>query len=121
MSANFRVELEETNGNLHLMARGDFDGSSACELVNLLTERYDGRGRIVIDTHSLRNICPFGSSTFLCRLTDCRIPADRLYFKGEKGRQIAPQGSTVIVDPESGKHRCCGNCVNCPCRKHGKK
>lgn len=117
MSANFRIELEETDGNLHLLAKGDFDGSSACELVNLLRDRYNGRGRIFIDTRNLRSICPFGCSTFLCRITDCRIPCDRLYFRGEKGRQIAPLGSTVIMDPENRTHACRGNCVNCPCQK----
>lgn len=117
MSTNFQVAFKKSNGNLHVHPTGNFDGSSAWELINLLHEQYTGKGQVFVDTHGLREICPFGCSTFQCRLNQSRLPADRLFFKGEKGYEIAPEGSNVIVAPEKHKCRCNGNCANCHCAK----
>ena len=115
MSTNFQIEVKKSNGRLLVVPRGDFDGNSAWELVNLLHEQYDGKGQVVIDTRNLREMCPFGCSTFRCRLNQSRLPSNRLSFKGKKGYDIAPEGSKVVVSHK--KHRCRnkGNCVNCPC------
>lgn len=115
MSTNFQIEVKKRNGNLHVTPRGDFDGSSAWELVNLLNDQYDGEGRVVIDTHNLRELCPFGCSTFQCRLNQSRLPSSQLSFKGEKGYEIAPEGCRVFVSPKKHDCRCSGNCAICPC------
>ncbi|MCP4691211.1 MAG: peptidylprolyl isomerase [Desulfobacterales bacterium] len=119
MSANFQLEFRKSNGNLHLQARGDFDGSAACQLINLLDEQYNDKGRIFIDTQNLCKICPFGCSAFQSKLKISRVPADRLFLKGEKGFEIAPKGSKVIVVDKERRCRCKGNCANCP--RPGKK
>lgn len=114
MSANFAIEYKKSNGNLHVRPRGDFDGSSAWELVHLLHDKYAGQGRIFVDTRALREVCPFGCNIFRCQLNPRRVPLQQLYFKGEKGFDLAPRGSRVIVG--SG-HQCRGDCRNCACRK----
>ncbi len=113
MSKNFQVEFEKNNGDLHVRPSGDFDGSSAWELVNLLHEQYDGHGQVYIDTDNLTVLCPFGCSTFHCRLNRRLLPAERIFFKGNKGVDIAPKGSTVINHPP----KCCcgGDCASCKC------
>ena len=93
MSANFQIMFIKKNGDLHIDPRGDFDGSSAWELVNLLKEKYDGKGQVIIYTNNLLDVCPFGCSTFQYRLNLSQVPANRLSFKGEKGHEIAPRGS----------------------------
>ncbi|WP_394708022.1 hypothetical protein [uncultured Desulfosarcina sp.] len=115
MSTNFQIEVKKSNGDLHISTSGDFDGSSAWELVNLLDDKYDGKGRVVIDTHNLREMCPFGCSTFRCRLNQSRLPSNRLSFKGAKGYEIAPEGCSVFVSTKKHDCRCSGNCANCPC------
>lgn len=35
MSTNFQIEVKKSNGDLYVRPRGDFDGSSAWELVNI--------------------------------------------------------------------------------------
>lgn len=115
MSANFQIEFKRSKGDLHVHPRGDFDGSSAWELINLLREKYNGKGRVFIDTHNLRKICPFGCSTFQGRLNLSRVPANKLFFKGGKGFEIAPKGSRVLIMPEKHGDQCKGNCVNCLC------
>lgn len=114
MSVNFEIAYRKTNGNLHVSPMGDFDGSSAWELINLLHEQYDGKGRVVIDTNKLRKIFPFGCSTFRCRLNKSKLPANRLYFKGTKGYDIVLEGSKVIEAPEKHQCKCNGNCAIIP-------
>lgn len=118
MSRNFQVEFKKSNGNLHVHPSGDLGGSSAWELVNLLHEQYEGRGRVYIDTDDLRNMCPFGCNTFQCRLNRQHLPFERIYFKGDKGAAMAPKGSKVVKALP--RHRCRGNCATCKC-SHIKK
>ena len=115
MGANFQIEFKKINGNLHVQPRGDFDGNSAWELLNLLHEQYDGKGEVHIDTHNLREICPFGCSTFQCKLNIGKLPVDRLFFKGKNGYKIAPAGSEVLDVYKKHLCRCNGNCANCSC------
>ncbi len=116
MSTNFQVTFKKSNGNLHIKPVGDFDGSSAWQLINLLDEKYDGKGRVFIDTRNLRKVHSFGCSTFQCRFHFCRVPATQLFFKGKKGYELAPKGSKVIGGtPTNHLCRCNGNCTNCPC------
>ena len=115
MNTHFHIEFKTSNGNLHVHPKGDFDGRSALELVTLIHEQYNGEGRVFIDTHRLREMHPSGCNTFRHRLDENRLPADRLFFKGEKGFEIAPQGSRVIVPPKEHRCQCSKNCANCPC------
>lgn len=121
MSANFKVSIKEYNGKLHLNPRGDFDGSSAWELVNLLKQKYNGEGQVIIDTSNLLDICPFGCSTFQHRLNLSPVPANRLSFKGGKGHEIAPRGSKVILDQKMPGCDCNGDCANCSCTDNKQK
>ncbi|HKZ17530.1 MAG TPA: hypothetical protein VJ161_08735 [Geobacteraceae bacterium] len=109
MSVNFSIEHRKSKGNLHVRPRGDFDGSSAFELVNLLHEKYDGEGRVIIYTRGLCRVYPFGCSTFQDRLNVRIVPAEQIWFSGEKGFEIAPRGSRVIVATERHRSRCSTN------------
>lgn len=119
MSTNNQMQFKKSNGNLHIQPKGDFDGSSAWELINLIHDQYDGKGRVIIDTRNLGQIHPFGCNTFQCRLNLRAMPADRLCFKGKKGFEIAPNGSRVIDNSQKAPCRCNGNCEKCTCS--GKK
>ena len=82
MAHNFKIFMHQTVDNLHLNLRGDFDGSSAFELLNILKENLDSAKRILIDTNNLKKIYPFGQEVFdhnLSKLKDHRI---RIQFIG---------------------------------------
>lgn len=117
MNKSFRIESKRSNGNLHLHPRGTLDGSSACELIRLLHEQYEGRGRVFIETRDLDELHPFGCSTFRGRLDRKTLPADRIFFKGEKGFRMAPRGSRVLVVNGNRRPHCDGRCENCTCGK----
>lgn len=54
MASNFRILTSRNNGNLQLQLMGDFDGSSAFELINVLKEHYGKVGKVVINASSLK-------------------------------------------------------------------
>ena len=64
MASNFKLFLHETGDSLHLKLYGDFDGSSAHELINTL-KKYGSRFyQIFIDTDDLEVIHSFGKDVF---------------------------------------------------------
>lgn len=102
MAANFNITFRKSRGNLYFRPKGAFDGNSAWELINLIHDKYNGQGRVFIDTCRLGKISPFGCCIFKDHLDANILPFRRLFFKGEKGFDIAPNGSQVlIVSPES--------------------
>lgn len=119
MERNFQIKFKKSNGNLHLHPAGDLDGSSASVLVQFLHEKYEGKGRVFIETDAIQNLHPFGCHTFQRRLNRKKLPADRIYFKGEKGFKLAPSGSRVLISKGQRTCRCQGRCENCKCgNKH---
>jgi hypothetical protein len=115
MSSRFHIRFKKSNGNLHVRPEGDFDGTSACELFDFLQEQYDGQGSVLIDTTLLRQVHPFGSSTFKSRMKLGRLPMDRLLFKGKNGFELAPKGTRVLKEPKRDTCGCNGNCAQCKC------
>jgi stage II sporulation protein AA (anti-sigma F factor antagonist) len=70
MAKNFRVCARE-NGNqsLALQLFGDFDASSACELIQLLNASIQKTSNVAIDTDGLRTVNAFGLDVFLPQMS----------------------------------------------------
>ena len=103
MATRFTIEYRMEKNGLHLRPRGDLDGSTAWQMINLISDLDDGCRRIFIDTCRLGRICPFGRDVFRWHMRPRACNLKRVFFKGEKGGQIAPPG-------------CRGDCENCTCR-----
>lgn len=91
MAANFRICVHRNSENLHLKLMGDFDGSSACELLNMLEKSASGVYRIIIHTGCLKHIHPFGRDTFQENLRRLKNDTAPILFTGENASQIAPE------------------------------
>ena len=89
MAHNFKIFMHRTIDNLHLNLKGDFDGSSAFELLNILKENLNSTKRILIDTNNLNKVYPFGREVFDYQLSklDHRI---RIQFIGPNTFRSAP-------------------------------
>ncbi len=88
MASNFRIQLHRDRNNVHLNLVGDFDGSSAHELINMLEDHYDHGARIFVHTASLKTIYPFGREVFQNNISG---KARKLVFTGQNGHEIAPE------------------------------
>jgi len=70
---------------------GDFDGSSAHELLNVLEENRKYAVRVFIHTGNLKTVYPFGREVFQNNLSvHNRRSSPQLIFTGRNGRKIAP-------------------------------
>jgi len=88
VASNFQIYSFKTRDSLHLKLAGDFDGSSAYELINTLTENGKGFYEIFIDTNDLRIIHPFGKDVFQKNLRGTNKFYRNLVFIGKHGREI---------------------------------
>ena len=53
MASNFRIFIHRNNGNLQVKLMGDFDGSSAFELINVLQEHSGKAGKMLCDYNAI--------------------------------------------------------------------
>ena len=60
VASNFKIYIFKTRESLHLRLTGDFDGSSAYELINKISESGNSFYEIFIDLNDLNSIHPFG-------------------------------------------------------------
>lgn len=91
MASNFQIFSFETRDSLHLKLNGDFDGSSAHELLNTLKKHSDGFYQIFIDTNDLKAIHPFGRDVFQKKLGVFKNRFHNIIFIGRNEHEIAPK------------------------------
>lgn len=90
MASNFKILFHRNDDNLHLKLMGDFDGTSAHMLINMLRSCSHKFSTIFIHTSSLRCIIPFGQSVFQENLDFLKRDSVRLIFTGENASQLSP-------------------------------
>jgi anti-anti-sigma regulatory factor len=90
MASSFRIVMHENSENLHLRLVGDFDGSSASELLEVLKDRAHGVQKVFVHTSGLGEIHPFGQGVFEKRTSELRQELQKIYFTGNKAQLIAP-------------------------------
>jgi len=120
MSNNFVIDVKKSNDHLFVSLKGDFDGNSAWELVNLLDENCEENKKVIIDTRYLGKIYAFGCNVFRCRLNRRVIPPQHLVFRGKNAERIAIEGSCVEDFPQKHSCRCNGKCQQCKCMGESK-
>ncbi len=97
MASNFKILVHRNSDNLHLKLLGDFDGSSAHQLLNALKKHCVGAFSVFIHTSGLKNIYPFGREMFQKNLHSLNNHFfGNLIFTGEDARKIAPNNSQIL-------------------------
>ncbi len=88
MAHNFKIYTHQAADNLHINLLGDFDGSSAFELLNFLKDKSNSAKRIFIDTNNLKTIYPFGREVFDWNFSKLKEHRLRIQFVGLNAFQI---------------------------------
>ena len=88
MASNFQIFTFSMVNSLHLQLYGDFDGSSAHELLNTLIDNGKDFFEVFIDTNDLKTIYPFGEEVFQKKLGIFSQKFNNLIFIGENGHKI---------------------------------
>jgi hypothetical protein len=96
MAANFKIKTHHYFKDLHLILEGDFDGSSAYELLNILKKHYRFASRVFINTDAIGHIYPFGTSVFHGHFGELRPKKHmHLEFTGDHAQELAPEGNNI--------------------------
>ncbi|MBW2707871.1 MAG: hypothetical protein JRD04_01070 [Deltaproteobacteria bacterium] len=96
MAPNFRIAVHRNSQSLHLKLLGDFDGSSAHQLLNVLKSDANGLARVFVHTDCLRNVHPFGQDVFQNNLDILKRQTVPLVFTGEYASQLAPGNNALV-------------------------
>jgi hypothetical protein len=89
MGGNFRILVHHSSESLHLKLMGDFDDTSAYEVINAM--RGSGRAQcIFIHTAGLKEIHPFGKAIFERNLPMFKNLDTKIIFTGEHAADFLP-------------------------------
>jgi hypothetical protein len=89
MAKNFHIFQHRTQDTLHMKLTGDFDGSSAAELIHVLKSSRLPFYQVFIDTSELKDIHPFGLEVFQRRLPEIQHKGPAVRFIGKNmGRTL---------------------------------
>jgi hypothetical protein len=83
MAHNFKCLSNCLRDRIHLKLYGDFDGSSAWELINVLKNIKNGSHPIFIDTNNLNKIHPFGMDVLKKNLGVLDINLSKIIITGK--------------------------------------
>jgi hypothetical protein len=89
MATNFKIFVHKNSENLHLKLTGDFDGSSAYELLHVLKNNCIGTSKVFIHTNCLKRIHPFGWKTFHKKLKSLNNRSISVLFTEKEALQPA--------------------------------
>ena len=89
MASNFKIVITRSKGCIRLSLYGDFDATSAYELVNLLNKNRHPKYKIYIRTHGLNQIHHFGMNIFRKSLGIKNNFENRIKFSGDKASEFA--------------------------------
>ncbi len=83
MANNFKFLSNRLKDRIRLKLYGDFDGSSACELINVLKNYRNDSNQIFIDTNNINSIHPFGIDVFKKNLGVLDININNIIINGK--------------------------------------
>lgn len=95
MASNFRIYVQRNSNDLYIKLEGDFDGTSAHQLLNAMKENQRGVTKIFIDTSLLEYIYPFGRDVFHNNLKAVDVQRTSLLFTGDSTLQLAQEGNRL--------------------------
>ena len=89
MAMNFKMFQLKSKNSVHLTLDGDFDGTSAHELINLLRSCDKDVDQVFINTSGLRAVHPFGQVVLDRHLSAVSGRFMNLVFIGDHSRQLS--------------------------------
>jgi len=96
MSRNFKVATKKNGGALQVTLRGDFDGISAHELIDILKKEGTNYPKIYINTANMDELHPFGIDVFQSYFDRLKGSTSEFVFTGENAVRLAPNTASTL-------------------------
>jgi hypothetical protein len=90
MASNFKLFLHETKDDIHMKMCGDFDGTSAYELITAIQNQAHKSNQVFIHTENLGNIYSFGRNVFQKNLRILKKQPNQIIFVGKHKDSLIP-------------------------------
>ena len=101
MASNFQIAFRHGGNALHLKLFGDFDGTSAMELIYVIVKHSVSAQRIFIETDGVNDLLPFGQQVFLKTFPLYRASWQELIFTGTHGYKLDAGKPDTCVTSDS--------------------
>jgi len=90
MASNFRIFIDKNSDCVGLKLAGDFDATSAYELIYAIKKLPEDTVKISIHTNALKNTYPFGLDVFHKFMCSLNGQSARIVFTGNNSSQLSP-------------------------------
>jgi stage II sporulation protein AA (anti-sigma F factor antagonist) len=90
MAANFEISVDKKSEGFGLNLVGDFDATSAYELIYAIKKLPEDIVKISIHTDGLKNLSPFGLDVFHKNMSPLDYRSRKIVFTGNKASHISP-------------------------------
>jgi hypothetical protein len=93
MASNFGIAVDKISDGFGLKLAGDFDATSAYELIYAIKKLPEEALRIYVYTNCLKNIYPFGLDIFHKFMRSLNGQSARIVFAGNNASRLFPGNS----------------------------
>ena len=89
MASNFKIVANKNGLRLNLKLEGDFDATSAYELINAIKKLPESLLKIAICTNGLKDIHSFGLDVFRNYINSLNGQSTRIVFTGNNASELS--------------------------------
>ena len=93
MASNFGIGIDKNSDGFGLKLEGDFDATSAFELIYAIKKLPEDTIKISIYTNGLKNIYPFGLDVFHRFMNSLNGQSIKIVFTGNNASQLSLENS----------------------------
>jgi hypothetical protein len=97
MASNFGIVVDKNSDGSILKLAGDFDATSAYELIYAIKKLLEDNVKITIYTNELKNTHPFGLDVFHRHKSSLNGQSTKIVFTGNKDRLLASSLLQAII------------------------
>jgi hypothetical protein len=90
MASNFGLAIDRNSDGFGLQLAGDFDGTSAYELIYAIKKLPEDTIKLYIYTNGLKTIHPFGLDIFHKFMRSFNGQSAKIVFTGRNASQLSP-------------------------------
>lgn len=98
MASNFEVSVDKMGKGFGLKLVGDFDATSAYELIYAIKKLPEDILKIFIHTDGLKDISPFGLAVFHRNMSPLDRQSRKIVFTGNRAAHIYQGDSRITVN-----------------------
>jgi hypothetical protein len=95
MASNFGIAVDRNSDGFGLQLAGDFDGTSAHELIYAIKKLPEDTTKLYIYTNGLKSIHPFGLDIFHKFMRSSNGKPAKIVFTGNCASQLSPGNSRL--------------------------